>query len=942
MIEKVGNQNIYVRNYTSNFSVKEFIQNALIPRAFPNIPMNKLNLGLTGIASEMISQGIEDSYATASLMMNESFITRAVLPNSIYSEAALFDLGYQFAKPSQCNFAIQIWMDDILKHATRVANSPTMRYKLDKNTRVVLGTNIYRFDYDIFIDYQYIDENLVFSIYYDMSENNSIATTTNKYIKHQITSIGWLVLFVTLQEFDRKIEESSITDNLITVNSDVILRWTRQIAGLDLMYITPQGERIPMTPKVQYTQEEHTPFAWYSFFDENTIRLSFTNNAGYFQPQFNSRIESTIYTTSGAAANFDTYDRRTAVPIQKSGTRFEYNANTRMVALCYSGSTGGTDKADLETLRQDVINAYNSANVLTTDNDLKLWFDRFGKRNGTYCEFFKRRDDPCGRLFSQFVAVADGSYIYPTNTLSIDVESQDFDFINEDEDGQENEFVIKPGHLWEYADYDEYEIDSHGNPKLDPSGNKIYTGKKVQVRNVLRMVKGANGYAMVTDETLPTVGIDRPFMFVNPFYIKIHRNPNTSATYNCLISHTSWPEDEVFNNDIFYKFQLATLSIERDLSRKYNNTYRIQVICVPVVASTKTMKYTKEIGYGSKYKNNNLRLILITRTAADGDTGYIEMTPVEQRTGDAVLYEARITVYDNLRSGQTIEIDQTKTEDIHSLITEGKNKGKVLLDASETRFHFAAIMKDFSEKSVNNLFDLDEFRGYIMANRFANDYRNLTLYKPMNMMRSTITFAGSNHNYKVRADLIPFLKYDIPLDNTKMSYFVRTFADQYAAMEPVISKLDGNTAIDYKLYNTYGRSVNYYIGPQENTDVLWNSNILLDNVYVTIRFKMAVYDRTLYTQTVENVTNEIRLYFDRLNSGKEKDLHVSDLIHLIKGNQPNVHYIRFLGFNDYDANKQSIFTKYKDISDLQRDQLQIHVPEMIRVDASSIEIVEEV
>ena len=92
MIEKVGNQNIYVRNYTSNFSVKEFIQNALIPRAFPNIPMNKLNLGLTGIASEMISQGIEDSYATASLMMNESFITRAVLPNSSYSEAALFDL----------------------------------------------------------------------------------------------------------------------------------------------------------------------------------------------------------------------------------------------------------------------------------------------------------------------------------------------------------------------------------------------------------------------------------------------------------------------------------------------------------------------------------------------------------------------------------------------------------------------------------------------------------------------------------------------------------------------------------------------------------------------------------------------------------------------------------------------------------------------------------
>lgn len=940
MIEKVGSQNIYVRNYTSNFAVKEFIQDVLMPRAFPNIPMNKLNLGLTGIASEMIGQGIEDAYGTASLMMNESFITRAVLPNSIYAQAALFDLGYQFAKPSQCNFAVQIWIDDILKHATRVANSVTMRYKLDKNTRIILGNNIYRFDYDIFIDYQYIDENLVFSIYYDMNEKNSIAATTNQYIKHQVTSIGWLVLFVTLQEFDRKIEESSITDNLITVNSDIILRWTRQIAGLDLVYITPQGERLPMKHKVQYTQEEHEPFAWYSFFDDNTIRLSFTNNAGYFQPSFNSKIESTIYTTNGKSANFDTYDRRTAVPIQKSGNRFEYNTNTRMVALCYSGSIGGTDKSDIDQLKQDVITAYNTVNVLTTDNDLKHWFNQFGQRNGTYSEFFKRRDDPCGRLFSQFVAIANDSYIYPTNTLSIDVNSKDFDYVNEDPDGNENEFIIKPGHLWEYADYDEYEMDNHGNPKLDPHGNKIYTGKKVQVRDCVRMVKGANGKAMVTDETLPSVGADRPFMFVNPFYIKIHRNPNTSITYNSLINQTSWPEDVVFNNDIFYKFQLATLSIERDLSRKYNNTYRIQVICVPVVASTKTMKYVTH--FDDKFKKNNLRLILITRTAADGDTGYIEMKPVEQRVGDAVLFEARIAVYDNLRSDLTIEVDQTKTLDVHPLITEGKNKGKILLDAKETRFHFAAIMKDFSGKATTNLFDLEDFKGYIMANRFANDYRNLTLYKPMNMMRSTITFAGSNHDYNVRVSLIPFLKYDVPLDNDRMSYFIRAFADQYSAMEPILSRLDGNTTLDYKLYNTYGRSANYYIGPQENTDVLWNSNILLDNVYVTIRFKMAVYDRTLYTQTVESVTNEIRLYFDRLNSGKEKDLHVSDLIHLIKGNHPNVHYIRFLGFNNYDANKQSIFTKYKDVSELKQDRLQIHVPEMIRVDASSIEIVEEV
>ena len=46
MLEKVGNKDIVVQNYTSNFDVKEFIQSALIPKAFPDIPIVKLNLNL--------------------------------------------------------------------------------------------------------------------------------------------------------------------------------------------------------------------------------------------------------------------------------------------------------------------------------------------------------------------------------------------------------------------------------------------------------------------------------------------------------------------------------------------------------------------------------------------------------------------------------------------------------------------------------------------------------------------------------------------------------------------------------------------------------------------------------------------------------------------------------------------------------------------------------
>jgi len=55
-----------------------------------------------------------------------------------------------------------------------------------------------------------------------------------------------------------------------------------------------------------------------------------------------------------------------------------------------------------------------------------------------------------------------------------------------------------------------------------------------------------------------------------------------------------------------------------------------------------------------------------------------------------------------------------------------------------------------------------------------------------------------------------------------------------------------------------------------------------------------------------------------------------------------VKYLRFLGFNNYDANKQSIFVKYTDVSELKENELMTHIPEMIRVDSNSIEITEEI
>ena len=941
MIEKVGNKNLVVQNYTSNFDIKEYIQKELIPKAFPGIPMNKLNLGFTGIVSELMSNSMEDVFSTASLIANEAFITRSVLPSSIYSEAALYGLGYTFATPSRAKFALQIWLDDIINYSSTVRNTSVQRFVLDKETKLLLGDTSYRLDYDIIIDHQVIEGKRIFNIYYDTNEENSISIVRAKHITHQVTSIGWLVLMVELQEYDRKVEEHLISDNLTTTNSDIYLKWTSQIAGLDLIYITPKGDRVSMKKKIQYTRPEQSPFVWYNFHNDNTICLSFSGNRGYFQPAFNSKIESTIYTCLGSKANFDSYDNKSAVPVIRSSKRFEYNGNTRIVAICFSGSVGGMDKGDIELLRDDVILARNSINAITTDRDLELWFNNYARRNNTKTEFFKRRDDPTGRLFSQFITVNDGSYTFPTNTLSIEVNHKEFDYIKYEDSKVKvddnhfrfipEEYVITPGHLWEYKD------DS---------------------RTTVRMVKaiGENRMAMVTDDAIPPINEDRPFMFTNPFYIKIHRDPTVSINYNVMTNHTSWPIDIPIKSDSFYRFQLANFSIERSISKRLNNRYLIKVICVPVVSQS-SIQYIEGIGPDYPKINNNLRLVLITRSKTSGETGYIEMTPVDRRTAGSILFEATIAVHDELTSDGLLRVDRSRTDDIRALLTED-----IYIDAMETSFHFAVLFKDNTTKI--SLFNDPDFVGYTMTNRFANDPHLLNLYKPMNMMRHNNYFTGDSPVYEVdpfseemiikddkpilteggytlHSSLVPLLKYDIPLNENRMTKFIQAFNDQYIAVEPVLSRLEGNTFLDFKLFNTYGRSNNYFIGPKDGSDVLSDSDILLDNVYVKLKLRLAVYDRSAYLQTAEAVENEIISYFDSLGTDYH-DIHVSDLIHLIKENHPNVYYVRFCGFNSYDANKQSIFTKYSNTSELSKSQLMYYTPEIIRLDRDSIEIIEEI
>lgn len=893
MLEKIGNSEVYVRNYTSNFDIKEYIQSVLIPKAFPNIKVNKLNLGFTGIVSEIIAQGIEDAYGTASLMMNEAFITKAVLPRSIYAMASLFDLGYTYATPSKCNFALEIDLTSIEEFSTRVNNTPIYRYVVDKDTRLMVGDYIYRLDYDIYIDHQIINGKRVYSVYYNMDdEPNSISDITNKFINYRITNIGWLVLLVELKEFNRRVTVKSITDNQITVNSDINISWADQLASFDLVYISPLGKRTVMIKKHKYTAPEENPFAWFYFNTDNSMTISFSNNAGYFQPEFNSSIEITLYTCLGSKANFDEYSSEENIPVSKTSDRFEYNASSKMVALCYGASKGGKDRGSLSELRNEVIAAYNTAKVLTTDSDFDNWFETEGKKYNNFSQFVKRRDDPSGRLYSQFVLIDNGVDKFGTNTLDINVNNSEFDAI----DG--NEYIIDSGHLWEYV----------GNSSTD-----------------IRMIKNADSKPwMISDQVLPELSDERSHIFTNPFVIKINRQHKYLSMFNCLIDDMSYPEEIDIGRKTFYQFQISRMRIYRTLSGEAGK-YNILVACSPSVEGTFVSSLNT-----SELDQNNLRLIMILKSKLYGDTGYIEMTPISVDESGVMVFSSSV-YFKNTINNDIVEVDLDKSPDFKSLIKTGDNANKVFVDVSESMFNFITLMKTDSSTGFYN----DEaYINYTITNRFSNTYRNLNLFEPLTMMRSNVTFTEDNEELNVKCSLIPMLDYNLAKNDTKMASFINIFNDQYKSILNILNRLDSNVFLDVKLFNSYGRSNNYYIGPELNKDNLYDSDIKLDSVYIKIKFRLSVKDRSIYSTTLTNIKGIIKQFVNDIASSKDKALHISNLIRDIENNVSNVNYIRFIGFNSYDALKQSIFLK--------NNSSLSYVPEILTIDDDAIEIIEEI
>ena len=513
----MANQTVTLNNYSDDSQIKRFMAEELAPRVFHDIPLSVLNTGFFSLVSEYISQITEQLGFTSAFYFNEAFITKAVLPDSIYAEAAIFNIGYSFATPASTNFLFELKIEDIYKNAKYNPNNGLYEFILDKDTKINLPEGfVYSFDYDILIQYKNVETsewkamNPVWNVQYiNRDESNVCATNKHTYITYRVTDI-WLCLLIQANEYER--EKHTIVNNMTNgvPNQDTVITCKDHIAGFDIKYIDVKGNEKWLTRDhilaIHDSVKDNEPYVHYIMDNPQTIRFMWQLSGNrYFVPEPNSSYEIIIYTCHGKAANAPDYKNDKQPNVLTTSNRYSNNGNVLKAAFVVSGCYSGADIGTVETVRRETIEAYNTANVISSDHDIEEWFKTFYFKNILYPYFFKRRDDPWGRIWSGFIALTDNdNYVYRTNTLHARI-PYDVLYNNSQNTISNNEIIIPPGWVWTYT----------------TDENRRFT--------VTPYTKG-NGTTVETVKTL--ANISDKFVFSNPFGIRIQKKPFAIGYFN--------------------------------------------------------------------------------------------------------------------------------------------------------------------------------------------------------------------------------------------------------------------------------------------------------------------------------------------------------------------------------------------------------------------------
>lgn len=889
-----------------------------------------LKAGLFGYINEINSHEIKNAIYHRNVLYDELFLNTASIPMSIYNFAKLYNVPIQMAKPASFKVDLVIRKDDLLKLPSKEITSSrdldkkkslkTYEVIIEKEQTFNVGNFKYTLPYDVIInlkEYNFTRDNkdvidYKISAKYDIDNDlfrfASVLDSGVNIKKNIINGIDYVYFSLDLYQLDREVKEFNITSNDLSDNIYLETSYSNQLAGFNVYY-NYLGETKPMETYFNntFTPDTDNPFCYYNFKNDNTLEISFSNISNSFRPKVNSIVSVEVLTTRGEQGNFE-FNSAIKTEFKNKSNTFD---NVPITILPKGNSVDGRNRPSVNSEKRRIINKAITRDNLVTDYDLKNYFDLVNENNSvnnSFIDFVKKRNDLFTRNYNAFLLLRDSNKkVMPTNTAPYIEFPENYFIGNTSLGNEEDGYVIPENSLFKY-DYDTKKY-IHIPKGLD---DKVEKEKFEKDKDSL--------------------------YYVNPFLIKINKYPFWSTNFYKVHVNDSYENDfKYINNLIPSNITVSNLYAEK--LNDFKNTLE-----------SDTFKFSTEIGIDSSLEETKdlieVRALLISEKTGE-NYGYFELNSeddddLENNTNDltdenfsdqkASIYSGMISTNRSFNDGKLAITDSLYNskgivQDNVFIDEDVIVKIGILYKDEETKYFYD---QDYSDEI--NLFK-DNFPTH--SDKKINDYTlactletfdGIQIYSNMSeVMSSTI----SKKDSKIKVELIPLISLD---------YFIQNYEEVYSILnsykeilEDTIPRLQNNTGIDMKLYNTRGPSNNYYLDTNLDNDNNKNKYISRTDILLDLNI-------TLYAPINDYLDRSIKKYIsDFIEACNEKGvIPISNLIRLLEQNFDIIKYIVFNGISGkysekVDNHYQKLLNVNAKYNDLSKQEIIEYVPEYINI-----------
>jgi len=812
-----------------------------------------LTTGEFGYINECLALIARDSAINKSMIYNESFLNTAIMPQSVYNWAKMFNIQVTNATPAYAEIDIIIPRENLVNAMKSSKDYDGTRYGeditkidsskpiliIDKENPIIAGEYYFALEHSILIIQE---SDLNFKANYISSE---YVSTEYQTINSTILPVSSSELTITIQarayqyrlnKIERQITTTSFLNKVQTFD------FSDQFASAKLFYV-PYNSSVKYPVDLIYSSIEGNAtnserYAYYNLNDQNKLELIFKSGDNAFIPSPNSKLVLYLYTTKGANVA-RTYQGDAIIKFA------EESLQTLSLIVNFNPTTikGGKNAPSISEIKKTIINEISTRNTIVTESDLNNYFQiltgLLNSVNDGKVKFIKKRDDILKRVFNAYVLMRDGlqdgdnsdasstsknyvSRCVPTNTVDVN-------------------FPIFKDNLLNTA-FPKIRIEADNTyvaSTVTPSGD--YFVCPFYLHTILSPIKKVKYIYNLTDETtVLSYGTkyssdnndsDENY-YIIPSTMRVYRGMSSSAT----------PENKytfIFNFKTNFKF---------DENRSNSNRLTLRL----------------------KSVDSNYERAAITLSEYD-----VESIESESEPG---VYSSSISLSIPVSSQEFIIEENNNNYGSNIYLTESSiafpEEIKLGLSLDNFQVSNTTFNADFVTTDKVRLFrNLDD----IMLSDIELGYSTGT---------DPETGAEVKYISNIKIKDVPVVLASYFEDNDKSDKFEEQLFTYIDMLKENINKLESATFFDLKFFNTYGPS-NFYS--------TYRTNIKL-GLHITLR--------TSLISDVENVKTQIRSYVRRLvdKYNENEEIRVSDILSAItnSGSEMSkyISHVEFTGLND--------------------------------------------